>query len=200
MTTKNDIREEMRSRRKALAPSERSTASGIICRKLIDGFFPPTAANRLAASSPVIAVYLASRDEIDLDTFISCMLARAATLVSPRWNAETYELARIKSLSQRDIRTGPMGIREPSDANIVPPCEVDAWIIPGLAFTRRGMRLGYGGGWYDRLLAESRADSLKIGVGHGFQIVADLPSEPHDIRLDSVVTDDVRNDPPDTVS
>ncbi len=200
MTTKNDIRKEMRLKRRALAPSERMAASAIICRKLADEIFAAAAAGNTAARKPVIAVYLASREEIDLDTFISRMLKRKATLVSPRWNGATYELAKIRSLSQRDIRTGPMGIREPSGSFAVPPCEVDAWIVPGLAFTRHGKRLGYGGGWYDRLLAESRADSLKIGVGHGFQIVADLPSEPHDIILGRIVTDDVRDDPPATVS
>ena len=77
-----------------------------------------------------------------------------------------------------------MNILEPAEAEIVSPLEVAAWIVPGLAFTRDGRRLGYGGGWYDRLLASARKGSLKIGVAHEFQVVEDLPHEPHDIRLD----------------
>ena len=87
------------------------------------------------------------------------------------------------------LRQGPMGILEPVEAEIVSPKEVKVWLVPGLAFTRDGKRLGYGGGWYDRLLAEALKDSLKLGVAHAFQVVDDLPSELHDIRLTGVIDD-----------
>jgi 5-formyltetrahydrofolate cyclo-ligase len=80
-----------------------------------------------------------------------------------------------------------MNILESAEAEVVEPSEVAAWIVPGLAFTKDGKRLGYGGGWYDRLLADANG-TLKIGVAHEFQIVDDLPHEPHDILLDRVVT------------
>ena len=64
---------------------------------------------------------------------------------------------------------------------------VDVWLVPGLAFTRNGKRLGHGGGWYDRLLADAPKDALKIGIAHAFQVVDDLPGEPHDILLSKVV-------------
>jgi hypothetical protein len=115
------------------------------------------------------------------------MLDRGVTVVSPRWNGETYALAKIKGLDDANLRRGPMNILEPAEAETVEPSEVTAWIVPGLAFTQDGKRLGYGGGWYDRLLADAN-DTLKIGVAHEFQIVDDLPHEPHDILLDRVVT------------
>ena len=59
--------------------------------------------------------------------------------------------------------------------------------MPGLAFTRTGARLGYGGGWYDRLLAAADPSAVLLGVAYPFQMVEDLPSEPHDIRLTDVV-------------
>ena len=61
------------------------------------------------------------------------------------------------------------------------------WIVPGLAFTRTGGRLGYGGGWYDRLLAGTDPSDILLGVAYPFQMVEELPSEPHDIRLTDVV-------------
>ncbi len=67
------------------------------------------------------------------------------------------------------------------------PERVDLWICPGLAFTRDGKRIGFGGGWYDRFLAQARPDALKLGVAYPWQVVADLPEEPTDIRLDGVV-------------
>ena len=68
------------------------------------------------------------------------------------------------------------------------PASVDVVIVPGLAFTLRGDRLGQGGGWYDRFLAGLRPDAVTIGVGFREQLVDHLPVEPHDIRLDHVVT------------
>lgn len=65
----------------------------------------------------------------------------------------------------------------------------DVVIVPGLAFTLGGERLGQGGGWYDRFLAERRDDCATIGVGFGEQLLGSLPTETHDIVLDAVVTD-----------
>ena len=82
-----------------------------------------------------------------------------------------------------------MNIPEPAAAETVEPGEVAVWILPGLAFTTGGKRLGYGGGWYDRLLAAAGDDAVKIGVAHDFQVVDDLPVAAHDIFIDRVVAD-----------
>ncbi len=186
MDVKSAIRREMRSKRKALTSEERTLASGVICQKLLND-------NRimgaLSKEGGALAVYLASKDEIDLSDFISTMLDCGVDVVSPRWNGEVYDLARLKNLADEDLRLGPMSIREPAEADIVKPADVSVWIVPGLAFTANGSRLGYGGGWYDRFLSHSCKGSLKIGVAHAFQLVEELPEEPHDIRLDRIVTD-----------
>jgi 5-formyltetrahydrofolate cyclo-ligase len=65
----------------------------------------------------------------------------------------------------------------------------DVVIVPGLAFTLGGERLGQGGGWYDRFLAERRDDCVAIGVGFWEQILGSLPTGAHDVVLDVVVTD-----------
>ena len=176
MFNKREIRRTMRVRRRALMPEERTAASEIICAKLaVFNFHSP------------VAVYLASPQEIDLSPFIRKMLATGVEVVAPRWNGETYELAVLKGLDDAHLRQGPMGILEPAEAEIVSPKEVEVWLVPGLAFTQNGKRLGYGGGWYDRLLADAPKGSLKIGIAHAFQVVDDLPSEPHDILLSKVV-------------
>lgn len=177
----------MRARRRALSPEARARASEIVCAKLIANGAIAVRTDPYDGDG-AIAVYLASSEEIDLSGFIREMLARDVTVVSPRWNGETYELAKLKGLSERHLRRGPMNILEPAEAVLVEPSDVAVWIVPGLVFTQDGKRIGYGGGWYDRLLAGAKS-SLKIGVAHEFQIVDDLPHEPHDIQLTCVVTD-----------
>ena len=178
----------MRARRRALTPKERERASKVICARLIYDDLISVAVDPFEGGGAV-AVYLATPDEIDLSDFIHEMLDRGVKVVAPRWNGKTYELAKLKSLSEGDLRRGPMNILEPAEAEIVKPSEVAAWIVPGLAFTILGDRLGYGGGWYDRLMANAKG--FKIGVAHDFQIVENLPHEPHDIRLIRMVTDDL---------
>ncbi len=177
---KDNLRQSLRAKRRALDAETKAAADARICSALLA---------RVAEVPGVVAVYLASPAEIDLTAFIRDLLAHGRTLVAPRWNGETYELAQVKSLDDDDLQTGPMNIREPRVANLVAPAEVAVWIVPGLAFTMDGRRLGYGGGWYDRLLAEASSESLKLGVAYDFQIVRDVPSEPHDKVLTAVVSD-----------
>ena len=182
MFNKDEIRRGMRERRRALTPEARKAASEIVCTKLAV----------LNLHSP-IAVYLASPQEIDLSPFIRKMLAMGVKVVAPRWNGETYELAVLKGLDDAHLRKGPMGLLEPAEAEIVSPEDVEVWLVPGLAFTRNGKRLGYGGGWYDRLLADIKFP-LSIGIAHAFQVVDDLPSEPHDVPLAGVVDDSLEHE------
>ena len=176
----------MKAQRKELAADEKAAADAAICEKLKTRHDIGEKVRPFNRGSP-FAVYLASQDEINIDPYIEHMLRAGVKVVAPRWNGETYELASLKGLDEKNLRRGPMGIREPVEADIVEPKSVSAWIVPGLAFTKDGKRLGYGGGWYDRFLASAPKGAVTIGVAYSFQIVADLPSEPHDIPLTDLV-------------
>jgi 5-formyltetrahydrofolate cyclo-ligase len=76
----------------------------------------------------------------------------------------------------------------PEDADLDPSWP-DMVVVPGLAFTVDGHRLGQGGGWYDRFLPRRRADCTTIGVCFAPQLVDNLPTDEHDVTLDAIVTD-----------
>ena len=84
------------------------------------------------------------------------------------------------------LRIGRMGILEPM-GEVVVPKDIDLLLIPGLLFTREGVRLGYGAGYYDAFLTDTRA--LRIGVGYGAQRVDELPSQPHDVRMQALLSE-----------
>ena len=176
----------MRQRRRGVAPSARARAAQRICARLLD-----------LPLGDAVAVYLAGADEIDLTAFIAAALARGTRLLAPRWTGETYALADLKGLTPDCLRVGPHGILEPREPSAAPvgqgrtPSTIpSAWLVPGLAFTRTGHRLGYGGGWYDRLLAAAAPQARLFGIAYSFQVVDDLPTEPHDVRLSGVVTEE----------
>ena len=179
---KGELRKGMRIRRRALSAAERRDVSAQICRQLL-GRADVKAA--MAARS-AFAVYLASSDEIDLAPFVERLWYAGCPVFVPAWRDGTYALVRYRQ--ETTLVAGPMGIREP------PPEKGDGcgpkpavWIVPGLAFTRAGERLGYGGGWYDRLLSAAGSEAVSLGVAYSFQMVDAIPSEPHDITLTDVV-------------
>ena len=180
-TDKNMIRAEMRTRRKAVTPEARAAAGKELSRRLIVDERALGAA--ISAKGP-IAVYLASKEEIDLADFITAALSFGCAVVAPRWNGTDYELVCLQDFAT--LVKGPHGILEPPAGPAMRPEDVRAWLVPGLAFTKDGGRLGYGGGWYDRLLCRAAKQTPKIGIAYGFQLVDALPTEPHDVRLTSV--------------
>ena len=69
--------------------------------------------------------------------------------------------------------------------------KIDLIVVPGLAFSRDGHRLGRGAGFFDRLLAGPAAEAYKLGVRFDFQLLESIPIEPHDIVMDTVVTEEI---------
>jgi 5-formyltetrahydrofolate cyclo-ligase len=69
--------------------------------------------------------------------------------------------------------------------------KIDLIVVPGSAFSRDGHRLGRGGGLFDRLLADPAAAAYKLGVCFDFQLLESIPIEPHDIVMDTVVTEEI---------
>ena len=77
---------------------------------------------------------------------------------------------------------------EPAETYDIAPCDIGVWIVPGLAFTRDGRRVGYGGGWYDRYLAAAAPDAVALAVAYSFQILDDVPTDANDRRVTDVIS------------
>ena len=93
----------------------------------------------------------------------------------------------------RDLLPGYKGIPEPdpklAHARSIPATQLEVVIVPGAVFDRRGYRLGYGGGYYDRFLALEAPQALRIGLCFDLQLVDQLPEEAHDVPMDWLVTE-----------
>lgn len=132
-----------------------------------------------------VAAFFPLPGEVDLRELLA-ELAPAGRLVLPRVDAGALTLHRVEDLGR--LVAGPLGLREPrAEEPAVPAGEVHVFLVPGLAFTPEGARLGRGKGLYDRLLVNLPPDRTTIGVGFAHQILAHLPTEPHDIVLTCVV-------------
>ncbi len=140
--------------------------------------------SEIFAGSDKIAIFSSLPDEIPTHRFIK-EWSKFKTILLPR--IESEGVMNIYKYNEATIATGNYGILEPSNSEIVPASELDLIIVPGVAFTKRGERLGRGKGYYDRYLAQATCNAYKIGVCYSHQIVESLPTEQHDIIMDEII-------------
>jgi len=134
-----------------------------------------------------IAAYHARHDEIPvLEAAPPCLRASHEWVV-PAWDDEArrYRWSRVRNGTQW-VR-GPHGVLQPHPPEWVPADQIGVVLVPGLAFDRRGGRLGRGGGDYDRLLAE--CSCVRIGVSWDDCVMEEVPLESHDQTMDWIVTE-----------
>ncbi len=135
-----------------------------------------------------VLAYAAMPDEVDLDPLLDAWAA-AGRLLLPRVEGSALTLHRIGDRA-RDLVPGTWGIREPDEhVTVVEDARPAVVVLPGRAFDRAGGRLGRGGGFYDRLVPSLAGRPLRVGVARSVQLVDAVPSEPHDVLVDVVVTE-----------
>ncbi|MFP4441370.1 MAG: 5-formyltetrahydrofolate cyclo-ligase [Chloroflexaceae bacterium] len=174
------LRRESRRRRNAIP--ERAARSAAICERV--------ATLPAYRSARVLHCYLPIRSEVDTRPLLLTSLARGTGVVVPVVRPDVNELAHswVASLAAEDLEVGTFGTLQP---RLLQPAEVGVWdlvIVPLLAFDRAGYRLGYGKGFYDRLLTSAPATT--IGLAFAAQEAPRIPHEPHDMPLDLIVTED----------
>lgn len=135
-----------------------------------------------------VAGFLSLPAEVPTEGLLADRHAAGCRLCVPAWDVwrRGYRLAAFRPGDS--CVAGPLQIREPAVKAWVSPVAVDLFLVPGLAFDRSGGRLGYGGGHYDRLLAERAARSLLVGLALDWQVVDAVPMESHDRRMDWIAT------------
>ncbi len=140
----------------------------------------------------MVLAYMAFDGEVLTDGLIRQATALGKQIVLPMVQADrlTMALYGIDDL-ERDMVPGYQGILEPHPhrTRVVAPESLDLVLVPGIAFDLRGGRLGYGAGFYDRLLGQLPRNISTVGLAFDFQIMPRLPLQPHDIMLEAIVTD-----------
>jgi 5-formyltetrahydrofolate cyclo-ligase len=177
---KPSLRVAAMQRRDAL--DNRASRSAAICARIIEQPIYDTA--------QTIHCFLSMRSEVDTRPLINDALARGKRVVVPVVVPKAAELSHawLDTLDAAGLEPGTFGTFNPRNLRPAAIGDWDLAIVPLLAFDRRGYRIGYGKGYYDRLLAASPAPT--IGVAFAAQELATLPVEPHDMPLDWIVTED----------
>jgi 5-formyltetrahydrofolate cyclo-ligase len=181
---KRSVKEQLRRRiaalRRALTQDARTARSNAMCGHL--------ASLEEVERARVVACYMPLRFEAAPTAFMEAALAAGKVVALPRVDPLTNQLILHRYEAGDALEESAFMVREPvASAPLVAPQDVDVILVPGLAFDGVGRRLGYGQGYYDRLLGSLRA--LRIGLAFDFQLLAEVPSFEHDLPVDAVVTD-----------
>lgn len=174
---KEDIRRKVKARKTLLSEQEKISAA-----ERVFALLEQTADFLL---SDRILMYHSLPDELSTRDFIRKWSSRKRFYL-PRVNGLNLE---ILPYDESRLALGSFHIEEPTGNDLSSVEDMEMILVPAVAFDRRGNRVGRGKGYYDRLLANSRA--RKVGVAYDFQLVDEIDAEPHDVRVDVVITDKV---------
>ena len=178
---KRALRAELIQVRARLSKEERSERSGLISDRACA--IPELLAAR------VVALYAPLNTEVD-PSGISRRLAKGGARIAWPRVQKSGRILDFASCEFSALVPGPLGALEPpAGARAVELEQIDAVLMPGVAFSVDGLRLGRGGGYYDATLKRVQSHALRVGLCFDVQIVPSLPREPHDVPLDLVLTE-----------
>lgn len=172
---KQQLRAAIRQQKQAMVPEEIAGRSKMLCRMVLE-----TEAYRQAGT---VYGYLPFNQEVDLTELLQQALADGKQVALPKCCGKDMHFILVSDLT-RIQRTG-FGVPEPIADSPAPSDSTGLVIVPGLVFDRRGYRIGYGGGYYDRFLS-LEPEHPTIGLCYDFQLTDRLEPDEHDIPVDTV--------------
>jgi 5-formyltetrahydrofolate cyclo-ligase len=179
LRAKADLRRRMRQARDAISSHDRARMAEAVAQRLLE--LPE------AASARTLLLFYSFGSEVGTGGIVARIRAQGKHLLLPYVEGDAMEATEVREGDE--LIRAPYGAREPARRVPIDPVEVDMVVTPGLAFDRRGHRLGYGGGFYDRYLARLRPGTVRVGIGFAVQVVDRVPAGPGDQRVDLVVTE-----------
>jgi 5-formyltetrahydrofolate cyclo-ligase len=180
---KKQIREQAHANRKA--QENKDELSRVICERF-------ASLGEFAAARSVLA-YLDVRSEVRTRHYLPTLLESGKRIAVPYCVNDILELFLLESMDELSV--GMYKILEPKSelrdlpAKRVDVSEVDLIMVPGVAFDRRGGRMGHGFGYYDKLLEHARPDAPLVALAFECQLFPEIPTQAHDIFMDKIITE-----------
>ena len=180
---KNSIRKEILKKRDDIPQKIKKEKNVLIKKKLFS--------LHEFINAEVLFFYASFRSEVETHTMIRESLEMAKRVLLPKVQVDGHRIKLYEIQDINELSPGYMGIPEPpfTNAYSISIDEANIIIIPGVAFDYSGNRLGYGGGYYDMLLAQKTKKAPIIALAYEEQLVEKVPSEPHDVKIDMLITD-----------
>jgi 5-formyltetrahydrofolate cyclo-ligase len=134
----------------------------------------------------VLGLYAPIHREVETAAVAAAALARGKSLLYPAVEGSELQFRQVGGLDE--LTPGRFGIPEPA-GEAWEPQDADLIVVPGVAFDRSGRRIGYGKGYYDKVLHRLEGSGRLVGFCYDFQLFEEIVGEPHDVTMDLIVTE-----------
>lgn len=180
------VRSQLLAQRGMLSGADRSKMSRQIIEALV--------ALPLYLEKTKFFIYCSYGSEVETQLLLKHCLQEGKTVLVPKSVPEQSGLLAVAITNPAtDLMPGFRGIPEPVpslvECPLLPPHSIEVSVVPGVVFSRSGHRLGYGGGYYDRFLAQAAPRAYRIGLAFSLQLVEHIPVLPHDVPMDMLITE-----------
>ncbi len=184
MIDKKDIRKTVLAARNALSRRQIESMS----RRIFERFTRLQEAKRCS----VLMAFLNFGTEVITDPFIEWAWQQGKQVAVPLCRPETRQMIASAIETFDDVEPGYFGVREPKRQALRPVDKglIDLILVPAVAFDRRGYRVGYGGGYYDRFLPDIRKEVPRIGIIFSLQLINEVPTDRYDLPVDMIITEE----------
>jgi 5-formyltetrahydrofolate cyclo-ligase len=176
---KRELRKQILAERDAMPPSERAAKSEAIAERLLG--------TSEAIEARTVLAFWSFGTEVDTTPLLERLVAEGTTVALPR--IEQGELVPMLYTPGEPMAETSFGAMEPASGRILHPDELELVVVPGVAFDRAGGRVGYGAGYYDRLLAHTGSDASNVAIAFALQVVDEVPRGRFDRPVEAVVTE-----------
>ncbi len=183
MMTKSELRKTNKERRKLMTGAEVKEKSCAIAKTFLN--------SEIYKNAKTIMVYMPLGNEVDTGEMISKAFPDRKRVLVPVTDEQTGEMIASEIKENTAFEKGAFSVLEPVEKAVTDPKQIDVVLVPGIAFDKKGGRIGFGKGCYDRFL--KKTESLKIGLCYDFQLCDEIEAENHDIKMDFVITEKVNS-------
>lgn len=178
--TKSNLRHEISQKLKNITPSQREEWSLLATQNLV-------ALSEIQQVKQIL-LFASLLIEIDTQAIFNFLHERGKTIVFPKVDRATDQLTCHSVTSWQELSPGKFGVLEPLSSPEISIETLDVILVPGLAFDRKGNRLGRGQGFFDRFLSRAKFETKRIGFFYAIQEVPEIPKESWDCPLHTIVT------------
>ena len=139
--------------------------------------------------SKVVFIYMDFKNEVMTSNLIRHMLSEKKRVVIPYTDTINTVLIPSEITREADLKLNPFGYYEPKNISPVNIEEIELVIVPGVVFDKNLNRIGFGKGYYDKILNKLKPSAKKLAVAHEFQVLEIIPAEEHDVKMDMIITE-----------
>lgn len=176
---KSEIRSHYKTKRMQMTKKEVAEKSLLASENFLS--------SEMYKNCKVLMLYMPLGNETDTTKIINRAYADSKKVVFPVTEKESGVITPYYADEVSGFKKGAFNVNEPQNGTKVELCDIDVILVPGIAFDRKGARIGFGKGCYDRLLQNT--DAVKVGFCYDFQVCDSIPADDHDVMMDFLVTE-----------